>query len=190
MFDLKTFLENCQALVNYKNAGDRCHKLLSDTMTNLPAAKRSLGSLRPQERPEDAFLFRSPNLFIFNSLLLPNLISPPHTHGTWAVIGIYEGQEDNIFYTRENGTLEESGRKSLTPGEVVLLEPDTIHAVSNPFSTPSLALHIYGADLFSTQRSMWNPNTMEESPFELNQFLTYSLHMTQQGHDSNMECHS
>jgi len=185
--DIGSFISTCQDLIQNQHASDMCYQFMSDTMTNLHAVQQSLGALRPQERPEDAFLFRSSNLFIFNSLLIPNLISPPHTHGTWAVVGLYEGQEDNIFYTRNNGNLEEKGRKSLTPGEVILLEPDTIHAVSNPLSTPSLALHVYGADLFSAHRSMWNPLTMEESHFEINQFLTYSLTMMQQGNALNME---
>jgi len=159
-------------------------------MTNLSTLQESLGALHPQERSEDAFLFRSANLFIFNSFLIPNLISPPHTHGTWAVVGVYEGQEDNIFYTRSKGNLAETGRKRLTPGELVLLEPDTIHAVSNPSPKPSLALHVYGADLFSTHRSMWNPWTMKESPFEINEFLTHSLTMMQQGNVSHVEPHS
>ena len=185
--DIQSFIATCQDFIQHPHAQDLCYQFMSDAMTNLPAFQQSLGALRPQERPEDAFLFRSPNLFIFNLLLIPNLISPPHTHGTWAVIGLYEGQEDNIFYRRNNGNLEETGRKCLTPGEVVLLTPDTIHAVSNPSPKPSLALHVYGADLFSTPRSMWNPWTLEESPFEINQFLTYSLTMMQQDNASDMK---
>ncbi len=102
-------------------------------------------------------------------------------------MGVYEGQEDNIFYTKKNGSLEEKDRKKLTTGDVVLLEPDTIHAVSNPLSTPSKALHVYGANLFSTTRSMWNPWTMEESPFELYQFLMWSNTMTERGNPSDRE---
>ena len=182
--EIESFISTCQDFIANPQAYDLCYQLMLETMGNLPVLQESLGTLRPQERPEDAFLFRSSNLFIFNSLLIADLISPPHTHGTWAVVGVYKGQEDNIFYTRENGRLKEQSRKSLTPGEVVLLESETIHAVSNPLPTPSLALHIYGADLFSTPRSMWNPWTMDESPFEINQFLSYSLGMMQQGTSS------
>jgi predicted metal-dependent enzyme (double-stranded beta helix superfamily) len=188
--DIESFISKCQDFIRNPHANDMCYQLMLESMTNLSAVQESLEALHPQERPEDAFLFRSPNLFIFNSFLIPHLISPPHTHGTWAVVGLYEGQEDNIFYTRNNGNLAETGRKSLTPGEVALLTPDTIHAVSNPSSKPSLALHVYGADLFSTPRSMWNPWTMEESPFEINQFLTCSLTMMQQGRTSHVEPHS
>ncbi len=102
-------------------------------------------------------------------------------------MGAYEGQEDNVFYTRTDQGLEEKNRRSLTSGKVVLLEPDTIHAVSNPLPTPTLGLHIYGADLFSTPRRMWNPLNTEESSFEIKQFLTYSQTMMQQKHTSNSE---
>ncbi len=122
---------------------------------------------------------RYPELFILDSWLDSHFKTAPHDHGTWVIVGLFEGQEDNTFYTRKNGILEEKGRASLTLGKVMLFEHDTIHAISNPLSTPTRALHIYGADIFSVQRSMWNPLTMEESPFEPNKFSTYSQAMMQ-----------
>ncbi len=184
--NIRSFISVCQDIVPDKDACIKFHGLMKTTLTNLAIVQRSLGSLNPQRKINDAFLFRSPNLLIFHSFLLPNLVSPPHTHGTWAVIGLYHGQEDNIYYKRGNGTLIETGKQSLQPGDVVRLNPETIHAVSNPLSQPSRALHIYGTDLFSTDRSMWNPWTLEESPFEINQFLMYSQTMTQQGSTSHI----
>ena len=41
---------------------------------------------------------------------------------------------------------------------------DVIHAVKNPRSTPTAAIHVYGGDFFATPRSEWDPETQEERP--------------------------
>ena len=43
-------------------------------------------------------LHSEPGLTVLHTVVNPGFVSPPHDHRTWAVIGVYDGQEDNTFY--------------------------------------------------------------------------------------------
>jgi predicted metal-dependent enzyme (double-stranded beta helix superfamily) len=99
----------------------------------------------------------------------PGFVSPPHDHRTWAVIGVYDGQEDNVFYRLLPGSrsIEQSGSRNLTQGEVLTLEPDAIHRIANPLSSKLIARHVYGDNIFAIERSAWDPVSGHERPFKL-----------------------
>jgi predicted metal-dependent enzyme (double-stranded beta helix superfamily) len=87
----------------------------------------------------------------------------------WAVIGIYEGQEDNTFFRRsgpDRRSLTESGGKELATGDVLVLGDDAIHAVANPKSHLTGAVHVYGGDFVNEPRSQWGPGPVEERPYD------------------------
>lgn len=44
---------------------------------------------------------------------------------------------------------------------------DAIHAVTNPRSIYTAAIHVYGGDYFGTARSQWDPDTLQEAPFDV-----------------------
>ena len=80
----------------------------------------------------------------------------PHKHRMWAVIGIYSGREDNIFWRRIPGApnkIEAAGAKSLCERDAVPLGSDIIHSVINPIDQLTGAIHIYGGDFFAAERS-------------------------------------
>jgi len=59
----------------------------------------------------------------------------PHNHKMWAVIGIYTGREDDIFWRRPvlpTGRIEAAGARALSEREAVPLGPEIIHSVVNP----------------------------------------------------------
>jgi predicted metal-dependent enzyme (double-stranded beta helix superfamily) len=109
-------------------------------------------------------LYRSPDLTIINVVWAPLMVLPAHNHLMWASIGIYTGREDNILWRREGSVAEASGAASLSEGEVFSLPDDAIHSVVNPLGRLTAAIHIYGGDFFATQRSEWDPETLEEHP--------------------------
>ena len=82
----------------------------------------------------------------------------------WAVIGMYGGQEDNAFYRRAPSGLEAAGGRELPAGEVLLLGDDVIHSVANSRREFAVALHVYGGDFFSVDRSEWDFETYREQP--------------------------
>jgi predicted metal-dependent enzyme (double-stranded beta helix superfamily) len=82
----------------------------------------------------------------------------------WALIGIYTGREDNIFWRRTEGRLEAYGAECLFEGDVAVLPSTAIHSVTNPLDRFTGGLHIYGGDFFATTRSQWDPETLVEEP--------------------------
>ena len=125
----------------------------------------------PPERAEIGRLHVSPDLTIIKVVWAPGMSIRPHDHRTWAAIGIYTGGEDNTFYRRANRGLTASGGKSLRPGEVCQLGEDAIHSVVNPTGSYAGAIHIYGGDFFSIERSEWDDPTSDERPYDVEQRL-------------------
>jgi predicted metal-dependent enzyme (double-stranded beta helix superfamily) len=80
---------------------------------------------------------------------------------------MYGGQEDNLFFRRAPVGLEEAGGRELPAGEVLVLGGEAIHSVANSRKEFAVALHVYGGDFFSVERSEWDPETREERPRDL-----------------------
>jgi predicted metal-dependent enzyme (double-stranded beta helix superfamily) len=93
----------------------------------------------------------------------------------WAVIGIYTGREDNIFWRRPGGVpgsrIEAAGARALSEREAVPLGPDIIHSVINPIKRLTGAIHVYGGDFFEVPRSEWDPEHLVEGPYNVERML-------------------
>jgi predicted metal-dependent enzyme (double-stranded beta helix superfamily) len=116
-------------------------------------------------------LFRSAELTILNVVWGPRMSQLPHNHKMWAVIGIYTGREDNIFWRRMPGhaksRIEAAGAKALGARDAVPLGHDLIHSVLNPIDRLTGAIHVYGGDFFTAPRSEWDPERLIEQPFDI-----------------------
>jgi len=88
----------------------------------------------------------------------------------WAVIGIYTGREDNIFWRRladeTGGRIEAAGAKSLGERDAEPLGRDIIHTVTNPLARLTGAIHVYGGDFFAVSRSEWDPENLLERRYD------------------------
>ena len=93
-------------------------------------------------------LYHSSDLTILNVIWAPRMTIMPHNHQMWAVIGIYTGREDNIFWRRlpgdEGGKLEAAGAKALCEKDAEPLGGNIIHSVTNPIGRLTGAIHVYG----------------------------------------------
>jgi predicted metal-dependent enzyme (double-stranded beta helix superfamily) len=107
------------------------------------------------------------DLTVLHVTWAPGMRLYPHNHEMWAAIGIYGGQEDNTFYRRDGAGLVESGGKSLTEKDIILLGDDVIHAVANPLNRLTGAIHVYGGDFVKRPRSQWPPETGLEEPHSM-----------------------
>lgn len=125
------------------------------------ALSRALGSSNESELKT---LFRSPELTVLKVVWSPGLAIWPHYHGTWAVIGVYGGLEENRYFRRVPQGLEHAGDKSLNPGDTAVLGEQIIHAVRNPREVPTATIHVYGGDFFTAPRSEWDEESGRESP--------------------------
>ena len=102
-------------------------------------------------------LHQSPEITILNVVWPPWMTLLPHNHLMWAVIGVYTGREDNIFWRRirdrRDGRVEAAGARALCVGDAEPLGRDVIHSVTNPIPRLTGAIHVYGGDFFAVARS-------------------------------------
>ena len=112
-------------------------------------------------------LFQGENLTILNIVWAPYMVLLPHEHAMWASIGVYTGREDNIFWTRKGPMIEATGARELSVKTVFGLAEDAIHSVINPIPRATGAIQIYGGDFFGKARSEWDPETLQERPFDV-----------------------
>jgi predicted metal-dependent enzyme (double-stranded beta helix superfamily) len=166
MFDLDRFIEECRAAV--KEGQPAVRELVARAVAEPAAVLRALGE---PARAGLNTLYRSDELTILNLVWGPYMTLMPHNHGMWAVIGLYTGREDNIFWRRidEPGMpsrIEAAGAKALSAGEAAPLGKDIIHSVTNPIPRLTGALHVYGGDFFRPGRSEWDPETLRERAYD------------------------
>mgnify|MGYP001612370616 CR=1 FL=1 len=109
-------------------------------------------------------LHNSADLTVLQVVWTPGMRINPHNHNMWAVIGMYGGTEDNAFYRRTPDGLTESGAKQVHEGDVLVLGDDVIHSVANTRQNFAAAIHVYGGDFFSGDRSEWDFETLTEGP--------------------------
>lgn len=103
---------------------------------------------------------------------LPGRGTPPHDHGTWALVAGIEGSERNVRYARiDDGSREDYAElevKSDFPapaGELVCVKTGGIHKVSNETDRLTLSLHTYGKHINHTNRSQFDLETNERKRF-------------------------
>ena len=178
MFDLQDFVDRCTALVRSPHAAEQILRLMRSAVQDADSIRKAVAPADPRAPITDASLFRSDALFIFNATVPPHFVSPSHDHRMWAVIGIYEGQETNVFYKRSPTRLEETNRREVLAGEAILLGSEVVHAVANPLDFTTLGLHVYGGDLYAAERSMWNPYTGDELRYDVPQFFRWCVELS------------
>ena len=71
------------------------------------------------------------------------------------------------MWKRSGQVVEASTASSLSEKEVFSLPTDAIHSVTNPIDRLTGAIHVYGGDLAAAQLSRWDPETLREEPFDL-----------------------
>ena len=105
---------------------------------------------------------------------LPNRGTPPHDHGTWALVAGVDGPEKNEFFERVDdrsrpgyADLKKIGEKVFEVGDVAAMPTGTIHSVWNETDKVTMSLHIYGKHINFTGRSQFDPEKRTETPFIL-----------------------
>jgi len=168
MFEVAAFIEECLAAVRR----DPTHIAVCEVMKRAfaePAAVMA-GVGTPGESGLVA-LHQSPELTVVNVVWKPGMTIMPHNHTLWAVIGVYQGQEDNVFWRRlegdPNGRISPSATRSLVAGDVMPLGKDVIHSVTNPSEHLTGAIHVYGGPFFEVERSEWDEETLSERRYDL-----------------------
>jgi len=164
MFDVDQFIFDCKDALRRDQSQTSVREVVARAVASPAALLRALGE--PQ-KAEMQTLYRADNLTILNVVWAPWMTLLPHNHQMWAVIGIYTGREDNIFWRRvqeDGGTkVEAAGAKALVATDALQLGHDIIHSVTNPIPRFTGAIHVYGGDFFGpVGRSEWNAETLLE----------------------------
>lgn len=164
MFDIDRFIEDCVAA----HAEDKSHKAVREVAARAVSTPSAM--IAAFGEPDGAGvtkLYHSPDLTILNVAWAPYMTLMPHNHNMWAVIAVYSGREDNIFWRREGDRIAAAGARELCVGDAEPLGRDIIHSVTNPAPRMNGALHIYGGDFFNEPRSEWDPEALTERPFDI-----------------------
>jgi predicted metal-dependent enzyme (double-stranded beta helix superfamily) len=168
MFDLDRFTADCRAALAEDTSHKAVREVVARAVTDPGAVLRALGE---PARGGVHKLHHSDDLTILNVIWPPYMTIMPHNHLMWAVIGIYTGREDNIFWRRraegDTSKVEAAGAKALGARDCEPLGANIIHSVTNPIPRLSGAIHVYGGDFFAAERSEWDPETLCEGRYDV-----------------------
>ena len=140
MFDLFQFVADCREAT----VSDKSQKYLREVVARAvsePAAV--LAALGEPQRAGLHMLYQSRELTVLNVVWAPMMTVMPHNHQMSAVIGIYTGREDNIFWRRipdSPGKVEAAGARALSVGDV-----ETARSQHHPFGDQSYSAPDRGA---------------------------------------------
>ena len=168
MFERERFIEDCKRVTAEYDTPHAIREVVALAVSDPGEVVRGLGE---PERGGIEKIYHADDLTIINVIWGPGMTIMPHNHNMWAVIGVYGGQEDNVFYQRGESGLEEHGHKGLLTGDTIPLGAPAIHAVTNPLDKLTAAIHVYGGDFFETPRSEWDPDSLEELPYNVEKTL-------------------
>ncbi len=167
MFDLDRFIVDLR-----QTLGERSRQGIKEVVAR--AVSDPVGLYRCIGEPGTAgaqVLHHAPDLTVINVAWAPQQITLPHNNLLPAIIGMYVGREDNLFWRRisvpETFHIEAAGGQALGPGDVAILGSDTIHSVVNPLAKISGAIHVYLGDFLAVERSMWDSETLVEAPYDM-----------------------
>lgn len=168
MFDKDRFIADCRAALDGAESVRNVREVVARAVADPASVVNVLGE--PQAGGIVP-VHRSPEITIINVLWPSNMVIMPHNHNTWAVIGVYVGREDNILWRRlpagSTRAIEAAGAKSLSKTDALAFGPDLIHSVVNPSAKVTGAIHVYGGDFFAIDRSEWDPDSLQERPYDI-----------------------
>ncbi len=169
MFDSAKLVEDCKTALGENDPQSAIHALVQRAVSDPAGIIRALGE--PARGGID-IIHRATDLTILNVLWGPGMTMHPHNHNMWAVIGVYGGREDNVFFRRDQDQgLIRHGTRILEKKDTVSLGESIIHQVTNPLERITAAIHIYPGDFFDTPRSEWTPPDFRERPYDVEHTL-------------------
>ena len=168
MLSLDRFVEDCREAL----AADPSHKSVREVVDRAFSDPSDVVAAVGEPTASGIFpIYTAGDLTIVNVVWKPGMTLMPHNHEMWALIGVYGGREDNIFWRRVKddpaGRIEAAGAKALSTGDVAPLGKDIIHSVTNPIMRLTGAIHVYGGDFFERARSEWEPETLTERAYDM-----------------------
>ncbi|CAG0969359.1 cysteine dioxygenase [Burkholderiales bacterium] len=133
----------------------------------VPDAVQGFGAHLLHEEPDHT-------LAAFVVSWLPGRGTPPHDHGSWAVIVGLRGSELNRMWRRlddggrpGHAVLAPASERAIAMGGVVAMPSGAIHSVRNESDEVSVSLHVYGLHFNHARRSQFDPEARTEMPYQV-----------------------
>ena len=164
----------CADAAQTKDSMNAVRGVLEDLRGDLRAVDRALGFVSGVGGNARQVFYRSPNLTMLKVCFPCGRRTPPHDHGTWAVILVLSGQEKNTLYRRAEAGLRTASEVTLGPGTILPMRGDTAHVAECVGDEPAIGLHVYGGDILELPRRMWHPETLAEHVYEPALYETFA----------------
>ncbi|HBC09694.1 MAG TPA: hypothetical protein DC046_19240, partial [Rhodospirillaceae bacterium] len=100
MFDRDRFTQDCLEAIRETDSHIAVKELVERACSDPADLLRGLGE--PTKAGPDK-IYVSDELTILNLVWGPYMTLLPHNHNMWAVIGLYTGAEDNVFWKKVEG---------------------------------------------------------------------------------------
>ena len=164
----------CAAAAQTEGSMNAVREVLEGLREDLDAIDRALEFIPGVGGNAQQVFFRSPDLTMLKVCFPHGRRTPPHDHGTWAVILVLSGQERNTLYRRAEDGLRTASEVTLKRGEILPMRAETAHVAECMGEEPALGLHVYGGDILELPRRIWDPATLEEHVYEPALYETFA----------------
>jgi len=97
----------------------------------------------------------------------PGQWTPVHDHMVWGVVGIHQGLERTEAYREVDGKLQKTKTIDATVGQVGAVSPTIgdVHRVGNVSDDVAISIHVYGGNIGTVKRHVFDDQTMAPSEF-------------------------
>ncbi len=168
-FVLQQFVSSLREAAIGEDSAGRVRRLMTEAFRDPAAVRAAMTGFSGEEE----ILFEDDNLSIWYVGFDPGKHVPPHDHQVDATIGVYDGDEINHFYLAAADGLQLKSSKSLGPGTVISMRPDTIHSVETANQRWSFGIHVYLGPLSRIERSLFDWESGERIPLDDDAFARY-----------------
>ena len=164
----------CAAAAQGEDAMNAVRGVLEGLRGDIGAVERALAFIPGVGGNARQVFYRSPNLTMLKVCFPCGRRTPPHDHGTWAVILDLSGAEKNTLYQRTAQGLRTASEVTLERGAILPMRAETAHVAECVGDVPAIGLHVYGGDILELPRRMWHPETLDEHEFESSLYETFA----------------
>ena len=160
--DLDQLVVDCQHAIAESDPRAAVREVLERVIHD-PAA---VDAVLPSARQQMTLLHVSDDVTVFQAVNAPGFYFKPHDHGCWSAVAMYAGRSRDTFYRRTPHGLAVANGHDYDAGSVALMGAKTIHATENPLRSNNAAILVFAGNPFAAPCSMWDPDTLAESPFD------------------------
>ena len=166
---MEAFVDACRAATASTNPVEAVRAVMADTVADPVRVAADL----PAVEGEDFVVAHDEAMAVYVVRQTPDTAGPPHDHRMTAVVGMVEGVEVHRLFRHEGERVAFEREARVSAGEVIVLDPDDVHAIANPDPTPSYGLHVYLGDLVTGERTLWSPDGGDKQPFSVEAYDRY-----------------